>query len=142
MNIAYVVTSGSYSDYGVDAVFSTKAKAQLYIDIHGGCEYSIEEFNLDPEVYQPSPGMLPYEVHMLKDGNLCKRWDMETRQFEPMVKNVYASGPLGPEHDKWTESYEDAYEFYMWADSPEHAIKIANERRVQRIANGEWKSKS
>ena len=32
----YVVTSGSYSDYGIEGIFSTREKAQAYIDLFRG----------------------------------------------------------------------------------------------------------
>ena len=31
----YIVTSGEYSDYAIDAVFSTEEKAHEYIQQHG-----------------------------------------------------------------------------------------------------------
>ena len=45
----YIVTSGEYSDYGIDAVFTTKEKAVKYVEQHG-TYYKIEEYNLDEEV--------------------------------------------------------------------------------------------
>ena len=45
----YIVTSGEYSDYGIDAVFTTKEKAVEYVEQHG-TNYNIEEYNLDEEV--------------------------------------------------------------------------------------------
>lgn len=52
MSKIYVVTSGEYSDYGIDAIFSTKEKAQEYITIRTNSEYiwnelEIEEYELD-----------------------------------------------------------------------------------------------
>lgn len=49
----YVVTSGEYSDYGINAIFSTKEKAQEYIDrgdklgMNYSYGYQIEEYELD-----------------------------------------------------------------------------------------------
>ena len=53
----YAVTSGSYSDYGIDAMFSTREKAQEYIDaakfdeyneINGITEYDIDSASIEP----------------------------------------------------------------------------------------------
>lgn len=44
---AYVVTSGEYSDYSVDGVFSDKAKAYLFVNKAG--DRTIEEYNIDDE---------------------------------------------------------------------------------------------
>lgn len=49
----YVVTSGEYSDYGINSIFSTKEKAQAYIDrsnklgIDNYLGWNIEEYELD-----------------------------------------------------------------------------------------------
>lgn len=44
---AYVVTSGEYSDYRVDGVFSDKEKADFFADKDG--DRSVEEFDIDDE---------------------------------------------------------------------------------------------
>lgn len=46
----YVVTSGEYSSYGIDAIFSTRELAQKFIDDSNYNKYSavnIEEWELD-----------------------------------------------------------------------------------------------
>lgn len=42
----YIVTSGDYDDYQIDEVFSTKEKAEEYIECFGD-DCRIEEYNLD-----------------------------------------------------------------------------------------------
>lgn len=42
----YIVSSGSYSDYYIEAVFSTREKAKEYID-HNGLGFEIEEHEMD-----------------------------------------------------------------------------------------------
>ena len=53
MSKVYIVTSGEYSDYGIDRVFSTKEKAKKWIDIitsmYGG-NYNIEQYELDAPI--------------------------------------------------------------------------------------------
>ena len=44
---AYVVTSGEYSDYHIDGVFSDKEKAYLFVNKAG--DRTIEEYNIDDE---------------------------------------------------------------------------------------------
>lgn len=44
---AYVVTSGEYSDYHIDGVFSDKEKADFFADKDG--DRSVEEFDIDDE---------------------------------------------------------------------------------------------
>lgn len=49
----FIVTSGEYSDYGIDRVFSTEEKAKEWVDIitsmYGG-NYSIEQYELDAPI--------------------------------------------------------------------------------------------
>jgi len=55
MDKVYVVTSGCYSEYHVEAVFSSKEKAELYVAVHhdhnkhcsiNDDEYYIEEYDI------------------------------------------------------------------------------------------------
>lgn len=55
----YIVTSGCYSDYGINAVFSTREKAQEYCDMHNNSSeswdsYSVETYAVD-EPYEEIP---------------------------------------------------------------------------------------
>jgi hypothetical protein len=47
MNKIYIVTSGSYSDYQINAVFSTRELAQKYVDKFESTDYRVEEHELD-----------------------------------------------------------------------------------------------
>lgn len=52
MNKVYIVTSGDYSDYHIDAVFSTKQGAEKYCALKNTCDrysdfYNIEEYDID-----------------------------------------------------------------------------------------------
>lgn len=46
MEKVYIVTSGEYSDYTIEAVFSTREKAEEYVDACGS-DYRIEEYPVD-----------------------------------------------------------------------------------------------
>jgi len=49
---AYVVTTGSYSDYTIDSIFSTKEKAEAYKDLYSRSdEYDASDVN-DIEEYE------------------------------------------------------------------------------------------
>lgn len=51
MATIYIVTSGSYSDYGIDAVFSSEENAQTFIDQNSPfLDMGIEEYELDGRV--------------------------------------------------------------------------------------------
>lgn len=61
----YIVTSGYYSEYGINAVFLNKEKAKMYCATRNGGRseyYTIEEWNLsDKNTYTPKKSM---EVNM------------------------------------------------------------------------------
>jgi hypothetical protein len=47
MKKIYIVTSGEYSDYGINCVFSSKKLAQKWIDGKVSCDNSSEDFNIE-----------------------------------------------------------------------------------------------
>ena len=53
MNKVFIVTSGEYSDYGIDRVFSTEEKAKEWVDVitsmYDG-NYNIEQYELDAPI--------------------------------------------------------------------------------------------
>ena len=53
MSKVFIVTSGEYSDYGIDKVFSTEEKAKEWVDVitsmYGG-NYNIEQYELDAPI--------------------------------------------------------------------------------------------
>ena len=53
MSKVYIVTSGEYSDYGIDRVFSTEEKAKEWVDVitsmYDG-NYNIEQYELDAPI--------------------------------------------------------------------------------------------
>lgn len=51
MDKVFIVTSGCYSDYQIEAVFSTKEKAEEYIDSKKyPDDFAIEEYGIDDEI--------------------------------------------------------------------------------------------
>lgn len=107
----YLVTSGEYSDYHVDAVFSTKEKAEEYIDVKG-TDYSIEEYDVDIAIERKT---VMYNVIFSELG-------------EQEVKICYYGKP---DTVHWSDSYCKKYTFTISSDSVKKAIKIASERLMQ-----------
>lgn len=57
----YVVTSGTYSNYGIDAVFTDPEKAKQYANLNS--EREIEEYESDPvEIEEPHSVKVGYDV--------------------------------------------------------------------------------
>lgn len=124
MDKVYIVTYGNYSDYSICAVFSTIDKAEEYVQQHGSM-FRIEEHLLDEEVKQSEIwdveiGLLS---HNIKQCESCSySWSSERvdkfRIFEPVFRS-----------SEWTAK------MFLRADSMDRAIKVANERVAQIVAN-------
>ena len=69
MSRVFIVTSGEYSDYGIDRVFSSVEKAKEWIKIvtsmYGG-NYNIEPYELDAPLPKRK-GFLFFEAHIESD---------------------------------------------------------------------------
>ncbi len=129
MTTVYAVSKGCYSDYSVVALFSTRELAQTFMDRHpGGYEdwNEIEEFALDEGVEQMRAGMSRYNVRMGENGD---SYDVgsETYWFTEKPDAEFRK-PAAPRiNQRW-------FNWYGWAMSQEHALKIANEYRIRLLA--------
>lgn len=125
----YMATRGSYSDYSVAGIFSSRMHAQMFMDAFDG-EYvewnEIVEITLDPHVPEIADGRRPYFVRMSRDGNAT-----EAR----LEDSPY--GYTGSEMRVGFDISKNLYANVMARDS-QHAIKIVNEKRAQLIAEGKW----
>ena len=125
MTKIYIVTSGEYSDYGINAVFSTEEKAQEFRQQYG-TDYRIEVFDIDREVKKET-----------------KVWRVVMR-FDNFEVSECTTGLWG---DGWGSHMKDTFEYwldceekghirlYLEADCMDRAIKIASERIAQIKAN-------
>ena len=71
----YIVTSGEYSDYTIDAVFSTKEKAEEYVQQYG-TNYRVEDYDIDEEINEcliPKITIQPLVENALYHGIKNKR---------------------------------------------------------------------
>lgn len=133
MTKVFAVASGSYSDYGIDAVFSTKKKAEDFRDwgnqfVEGA--YQIEEWELD-ESWVKKPIIIV--VEMDRDGNVKKTHREEFRK-------EYVNYPVG-----FIKHRQECYNCNKWVivwgvktDDEKRAIKVVNEKRTFAIANNVW----
>lgn len=139
MKKVFAVSSGSYSDYRIDAIFTTRGKAKAYMEAVPDDDYNdIEEYELDPPVTDLiKRGYSIWLVHMLIDGT--------TERVEQRELSSYYVSNLG--HSIWRRSKAPAYKgtgtpdiltSTVWAKDSEQAIKIVNEHRTQMIANNQW----
>ena len=114
----YLVTHGEYSDYKVHGVYSTRRKAAYAQKLFAADR--IEAFELDAVPSIPR-GFFHYGVTMKEDGT----------GKSVLIYNVEYYDP----EEKWNPAPPDAVDFQMLARNEKQAVKIANERRVQLIAN-------
>jgi hypothetical protein len=113
----YIVTSGEYSDYRIEAVFTTKEKAVSYVEQHG-TYYNIEEYDLDEEVEKKT--QLWNIVFCVEDGKL--------HDATPTSYNRNELVDTCSIFDTFNMKKETYICFYIDADSMDRAVKIARER--------------
>jgi len=142
MRNAYLVTSGSYSDYGVSAVFSSLKAAREYIGNNG--DYRIEPFTLNhPEL--AATGRRAWDVRITREGVILQAYGGDFRS-DGLIPNLRPAFIMTPEKERpggivprQLERYPNGYlDIALMASSREQAIKAVNERRTQMIASGQW----
>ena len=117
----YIVTSGEYSDYRIDAVFSKKEKAEEYVQ-NNGSDYRIEDYKLDePIVKENKLWLISFNledgsIEDAKVSNRKKEYYCDTCNYAPysFVKHI---------------------NFYVEAEFMDKAKKIASERFAAVKAN-------
>lgn len=119
----YIVTSGEYSDYHIEAVFSTREKAEEYIQQHG-TQYRIEPHGVDEVIVDKKNKI--WEVSMRFDN-------FELDYCEPFENEYYALYKDTFRYD--TLWHYEKIKQYIEADSMERAVKVASERMAQIKAN-------
>lgn len=125
MNKVFVVTAGSYSDYHIVGVFSTKKLAEEYRYKLGADD--VEEYELDgfaKSLY--SKGYTRYLVWFRGDTTTVVDRDITFHNDHLGAKYIFthrnrSSGDLDVE---------------LFAKDEKHAVKIASEIRSQIIASG------
>ena len=131
MRKVYIVTSGEYSDYGIDRVFSTEEKAKEWVDIitsmYNG-NYNIEQYELDAPIPERKEYLF-FEAYI--ENNTIIKSDFEFYfadesseiKFFRQINGSYDIVGIGTIHIRQGESIESAKEravkvvqdeFYQW----------------------------
>lgn len=144
MATIWAVSTGDYSDYRVEGVFSSKKKAKAYLAVREQERYGgpikLEQFAYDPD---PPTLISTIAVYIDKAGNVL---DCRTAMLrEPLAIGfggyyrerpnfIVSPGrpeiPNPPVYLLWTVQTDDA----------ERAIKVANEKRAMLVAAGVWEN--
>lgn len=131
MSRVFVVTSGEYSDYSIEGVFSTVSLANEFISMiegNGRNYLRIENFDLDKPLTQLKRGLHSYVVLMDKDGTVQRVY----KATVPSARTpFYTLRPLIGD-----EKY--ILDCYVWARSDEHAVKQTNDCRARIVAEDVW----
>ena len=131
MNKVFIVTSGEYSDYGIDRVFSTEEKAKEWVDVitsmYDG-NYNIEQYELDAPIPERKEYLL-FEAYI--ENNTIIKSDFEFYfadepseiKFFRQINGSYDKVGIGTIKLRQGESIESAKEravkivqdeFYQW----------------------------
>jgi len=124
----YIVMLGDYSDrHGVGAYTSlktAKAKCKLYNRRNENSDfanYTIDEYELDPDTEQVNAGVLSYSVTFLSNGDI---WDTYINDKPSDRNECYEVVHPGYAH----------LVVYVWAKDDDHAKKIAQDKRAEYLA--------
>lgn len=123
----YVVTQGEYSDYHIIGVFLDKAKADA-LAAHNKSHYdtmTVEEYDTadTPWEQMTKAGGLPFHVYIDIESGTVRSVELKTHMlFEP-TDNIRTTEQL---------DYTGKVLFInnIMARDEQHAVKIANERRI------------
>jgi hypothetical protein len=136
MKMIYVVTKGEYSDYGIIGVFEDKdVAAEFAAQMCGEVEDYKVKTNSDMVL---PPNFRRYEIYMCEDGSTLR---VSIRECDMGSDYADTKVVINPSLSFYYV-YTGGYVFFVDTNKGETgAIKIANERRVQMIANGKWPQK-
>jgi len=127
----FVVTQGSYSDYSICAIFSTREKAVEHMGGFPGEFNDIEEYDLD--------SLRPRKL--TKQWNARLNWDGSVHQYEnknPSVIDV-VEAYVGERGGSYTFTWRGGAFVGMSYVSYEHAMKLAVEERQKAMReHPEW----
>ncbi len=140
MKTVWVVERGSYSDYRVVGVFSSKENAKYLCDMVNLTDSydkaTVAEWPLDPAITELHQGLSQHQVLMLEDGTTER---VEKKEFSvyDIAENVHMwRRTQAPDYKG--KGIPDVLMATVWAKDETHAVKIVNEHRARMIATGEW----
>jgi len=163
----YIVVSGEYSDYRIEATFSDVEKAKTFCRLRNNLaedgygefddgkgwtytpDYRIEEYELDQESSSPpsiAKGYCGYEVRMSKDGEASFAKQVPILSALGSCRAIVFSQkePLllkvgsNCNADLVRVKSGDHLRAYVLAKDEKHAVKIVAEKRAQIVALNRW----
>lgn len=126
MAIAYLVTDGDYSDYRVRGVFLDKEQAER-AKILWAADNEVEEYEIGA-MPEWSHDWTPWFVTMHTNGDYAVARPSNTLYFKEDDARLNELKECNYGDDK-------RISIYVAAKTPEQAIKVANEKRIQWLAS-------
>ena len=129
--IVYIVTSGSYSDYGINAVFLDRSEAERWVqqnhipdqyDLYGS-SFEIEEY----EVGESSRERIRYR-YSLNNQKGHDPWERLIVMTDPSEASRFMV-----HYDGQGNVYRTDWCLVLEAETPEQALKIASEQKAQML---------
>lgn len=113
-NKVFVITTGEYSDYTINRVFSTRKKALEYLDTKDD-RYTLEVFDLDEPIERKTH---IYEISFELDKK--KVWNVSIECDKRYKDMIHIGGRYF--------NNRKTLDIYVESDSRKRALKIASER--------------
>lgn len=127
----YIVTEGEYSAYGIVAVFDDRTLADAYVTgDKDRYEMRVEKWVLNPGADRIREGLKTYTVWLLRDGTVHQVTSDWSEAVQPGRVASYA------DYQGDRIRRRQCFEVTLYAKTEEQAIKAANERRAQYLAEG------
>ena len=122
----WLVEAGEYSDYHIVGVYSSEVDARAVAKLVSG---DAVPWEVDAELDKLHQGLMPYTLAMSSNGEHSWAFEDSTDFSDGCVLRV-AEGYMAP------HGYHNHSRGRVWAKDKKHAIKIANEFRIQALADG------
>src|SRR5882724_9520736 len=123
-DVIWAVSRGSYSDYGVYAIFSTREAAEAYAsrfnEMVNHNEYEVEQFPLNPT--SPAENLFLWSVYLHANGDVQSATRIDYAWREQVVRNGQCHRFPGE---------DGGFTVRCYARDQEHAIKIGGEKRQE-----------
>jgi len=116
MTKIYVVTSGHYSDYGIESIFSTKKNAEAYTDMPRTAyaeEPEIEIWELDSNIQNIRTGKSVWRITLTPEG----------KYVEAQIQDPNTGTRNLP-----TKDFHGNLSWYVWAKDRKGAIKAGHDK--------------
>lgn len=137
----WAIEMGSYSDYHIVGVFSSKENAEMIVS-KMDMKYetpNIVEWEVDPSIAELNANMKQFKIIMRKDGSTEKTTELDFFDEYDLCSSydVWERTKAGAySHDP--QQFPDVLNCTVWARDTEHAIKIVNEVRLQWVVEGKF----